>query len=258
MKNLFLAFLILFTVIGCSRTGKQEHDYQIESAQVAINEQRFSDAIDILKNMDQTDTQIIDLTSTSYAGRAGFNSLAIADIIENTKGDPIQALYQIGKKFGSSNINDSEIAIKFISNISDNPDNRPSPLNVKFSAIQLYKISQIVLKNINHFGTEDGIQHVLNWDPCVEANLTAEDLREIIISVNRAIISVKNVQSNVYDSLVKIQNQLKIDPSLFEAEIVKATDLTNLRIQLGDNYSEYVGTNTSYSCDTHPAQSTSN
>lgn len=249
MRVVFLSLLAILSIslTSCSKTKEQTRMEKLEAAQSAINEQRFNDAIDILDDMPK-DYAVVDLISTAYAGRAGFSALSVYDSLEKNKENPQQALYEVAKKYDKLNILDSQKALEYIHTLNQNPDKRPIEMNLKYSTIQIYKISQILQKNIKHFEDGENVEAIA-WNPCLEANFLSLDLREIIISINRAVLSIKNIQQNIYSEVRKIQEQYNIDPTLFEDEVVKATDITRLRVKVGEDYSDYVGENKTYTCD---------
>lgn len=240
--------LIILLVMGCSKNKNQEITTQLETAQSYINEEKYTEAINILESLPQDNVKVVDLISTAYAGRAGFSSLEIYDIINKNKENPQFSLYEIAKKFDSLNILDSQKAIDSINKLGINPDLRPVELNLKYSIIQIYKISQILSKNINKFKSLD-ISSQTVWNPCNEIGFLSLDIRDIIISINRAVLSIKNIQKDLYEEVKKIQIKYEIDDKILEDEVVKLTDINRLRIKIGDDYSAFVGENTLYSCD---------
>lgn len=240
---LIFSFLISF---GCGREENLTYKSKIEEAEFALNQQRFDDAIDILEDLSTEDQKVIDLISSAYAGRAGFNTVEIFKMLEENKTNPQQALYTISKKYESKNISDSERALEYISLLGNNPDVRPNALNIKYSSIQIYKISQILNKNSESYKE---IHPMSVWDTCSELGILSVDLRNVVISVNRAIVSLKNIQTNLYNDLIKIQEKYEINQEDFESEVIENTDISRLRVALGKDYNGYVNKDYSFSCN---------
>lgn len=246
----FFIIIFIFFTISCSQNKDQSLTKKIESAQQALNSSDFDKAIAILEsfsNEDKVKIQVVDLLSSAYAGRAGFSSFKVYDLLDKHSNNPERALFELASNhFKTSDIEDSQKALSYIYSLSKSPDLRPSNLNLKYSTIQVYKISQILIKNINRF--ENTL--LTDWNPCSEINLLSLDIRDILISTNRAVISVKNLQENIYNQLISIQNKYNIDPQIFEEEVVEKTDINRVRVSIGESYSEIIGAST-ISCDSY-------
>ena len=229
---LLIAMLIL---VSCSKTSKQEQDYLFEEVEVSLNEKNYDHAIFLLLKMPKSE-KVKELLSSAFAGRAGFNAAQLYDMIE-TNQDPIRILYLLANKFSNQNISDSQLALAEIYSAIPK-DAAGNSSDLKYASIQVYKISQILVKN---FMRHSGSYANDLWTPCDEAELLGMDLREIIISVNRAILATKNIESAVYEYLLALQKELKIQPDLFEPDTIKNTDLSHIRLAIDKEYYNYVG-----------------
>jgi ATP-dependent Lon protease len=237
MKQWFLIFVSTIVFMSCAKSTDQQETTQLEAAMFAINNQQYDQAITILSALPISDTTK-DLLSTAYAGRAGFNAAKIADLIA-TEPDSIRVLYSLTTKYSIQNILDSQSAINQI--YSSLPvDQGKESINVKYASIQVYKISQILVKNYIKFGDQSNSQ-VEQWSPCSDAELLGSDLREIIISVNRAVVATKNIETKIYDYLISLQKELNINPDLFEDTVVKNTDIANARDAISKEFYKHMG-----------------
>ncbi len=226
-KNLF--FLFSFILLSCSGP-KNGNDYQkiMTQATEAINQEKYSEAINLLDSLPESDVAVARLKSMAYSGRAGIKTLEIVDIIENNKNtNPAIILKFLAYKYGTTDINDSRKAVELINKINANVASRSEDLNLQYAITLIYKSSQILLNKA--ILAEQGKFSEI-WDPCLEAHLLSIDIKEIINSINRAIFALSYANQQLYSHALKIQMDLQLNAQVLEDELIRITDINNVRI----------------------------
>jgi len=223
MKKI-IVLILSFLFFGCNHvTGV--NNAQLEQASADINNQNYNQAILILNSLDQSNPQVKSLLAAAYAGRAGFNGLKLADLIITNSQTPMNILYSLNTQYSASNITDIETALAFVPNDGQLND------RIQYASIEIYKISQLILKNYNtDFNT---------WNPCVDAGFLADDIINIIISINISAEKVKDVQQSFYDYITKLESQLNINPTIVTSNQITDQDITNFRNALIQQINSY-------------------
>lgn len=208
MKSGCVAFILLvvFVLGGCAKSSQDKEAYLLEKAQAQINQQEYSGALATLSSLDQNKPIVITLTASALAGRAGFNTLSLADLVSQKNLDPIFLLTELQAHYDHQSLSD----ILRATNLLNSQDDFASRL--QYASLQIYKVSQIILKNYTH---KDNFQMCSS-----DTALAANEVIDIIISVNLSLIKIKEVVTNIYEYVQDLQRTLGIDPSsLSEIEI---------------------------------------
>jgi hypothetical protein len=220
MKSfLVLIFIGLFTLSGCSRSAQEEETYLLEQAQHQINAYKYSDALSTLAKLDQNKPQVISLTASALAGRAGFNTLSLADLITTNKGDPsVALLLSLNANYQAQDINDIYRATQLLNSQDDFAS------RLQYASLQVYKVSQIILKNYTH---QDQLKLCSE-----ESVIAANEIIDIIISLNLSIIKVQEIVTNIYDYVQQLQKDLGVNPSQLNRVQITDEDVEKVRAAL--------------------------
>lgn len=213
-----MGLFILMSVLilgGCGKSDQDTENYLLEKAQHQINIMDFSGALHTLSVLDQKNTKVITLTASALAGRAGFNTLALADLITTNQATPISLLTTLNAHYGPQDLADIYRATQLLNSQNDFPS------RLQYASLQVYKVSQIVLKN---YIKQDDLK-VCSEDSVVAAN----ELIDIIISLNLSIIKVQEIVTNIYDYIQKLQEDLGINPNKLNQVQVTDEEVTALR-----------------------------
>lgn len=238
MSKLKVLFFIGILVLGgCAKSTQDQETYMLEKARHQINTYDFTGAIDTLSSLNQNKSAVVTLTASALAGRAGFNTLALADLMTTNPGTPsISLLLSLNANYRPQDLADIYRATQLLNSQNDFPS------RLQYASLQVYKVSQIVLKN---YINQDKIKLCSN-----ESVMAANEVVDIIISLNLSIIKVQEVVTNIYDYVQKLQRDLGIDPDQLNSIQVTDADVEALRVTLSEQIRNTLNTTVDL-CEVH-------
>lgn len=227
------ARVVLITTLlltGCGQSPEDEYSSKIVEIQEALNAEDYSRAIYLVEQMPAEKPEIIKLKSIAYAGRAGFNALKIADLIYNSQNqNPVILVYHLADTFYTPNsISDINIALTNIRSYYPITGNRPQSINAIFGLIQLYKASQIILKNVK----------TKQIDHCEIVDFLIDDIIDLIYSINSAALSLEKDIQVIRAKTEEVRERLHIPPQ----EDYKQDEVNEVKLKLQEIvYEEIAG-----------------
>lgn len=206
----FLIILLMLLSQACNLSKEDKEQNQIINIQEAINVEDYDTAINLLKSMPNND-ETVKLKAIAFAGRAGFNALKIADLIYEKEGQsPLVVLYELAEKYHKTNSIDDLNQAVLIINEYYKDKNKNRNISAIYGLIQTYKVAQIIFKNVKN-QTVNG---------CDVIQIATEDVFEIAISINSAIISLENYILFIKNFMNNLREDLKIKEDMsIELEI---------------------------------------
>lgn len=230
MKTVFLALFLTLALSGCQSASQVEQE-KMERAIVELNKKNYDSAIILLKDLPET-PQVRDLLASSYAGKGGFNALALYDKVVDIK---LSTLYRLSDVYQESNLKNLDIALSYIHpGTIPEPDLMPNSSNVKYASIQVYKASQLLLKN--YFA-----RPLSPNDTCRAVETLYRDIRVIIVSINKAVYSLKNIEPEIYQDIKSVQGSLNVSENFYEESVIGDQDIKKAKTELGKLYQDYIG-----------------
>jgi hypothetical protein len=218
----FLRIFLITTMLlsGCSKSPEDEYSSKILEIQEALNSEDYSRAIELVETLPADRREVIKLKSMAYAGRAGFNALKIADLIYHSKDkSPVVLVYELADEYYTpSAIGDVNKAIDNIRLFYPEVDRRPQDINAIFGLAQLYKASQIILKNVKN-------QEI---DKCEIVDFLVDDVIDLIYSINSALISLEKDIQMIRQKTQELRLQLNIPAQ----ENYKQEEVTSVKQKL--------------------------
>jgi hypothetical protein len=221
---------------GCGKSAQDQETYYLEKAQHQINIFDYTGALSTLSLLDQNKPQVITLTASALAGRAGFNTLALADMITTHQNNPLSLLTTLNADYGPQALADIYRATQLLNSQNDFPS------RLQYASLQVYKVSQIVLKN---YLNQDHMQ-ICSSDSVVAAN----DLIDIIISLNLSLVKVQEIVTNIYDYVQRLEVELGINPNQLDKVQITEADITSLRNTLTEQIKNTLNTTVDL-CEVH-------
>lgn len=224
LHKITLLIIMMGFISSCGEKYENQYQKTLIQAQEALNNEDFNKALNLLEGL-KDNKEVNKLRSMAYAGRAGFNSLIIADMISNNQGkDPVKLFFELSRdQYKENSINDLNLALKQIQILYPDVGNRPDDLRSFYGLIQTYKASQIIFKNVNN-----------KIDKCEIVEFISDDLIEIILSLHSATVSLKNYVESI-DTFFK---KISIELNLPESEIEIEQQLDNFKQKLQEKINE--------------------
>src|SRR5690606_29015784 len=145
--------------------------------------------------------EVVKLKSMAYAGRAGFNALKIADYVVKSKDkEPVVIVYELADSFYNNRaIDDINTALLNIKTYFPELGLRPTDINAIYGLLQLYKASQLILKNVRGQGSS-----------CEVVEFIIDDVIDLIYSVNSAALSLAREVKEIRERTQSLRLDLNI------------------------------------------------
>lgn len=216
MKLKMLLFIGALFLSGCSKSDQDNETYLLEKAQHQINTFNFSGALNTLSKLNQEKPYVITLTASALAGRAGFNTLALVDLLTTySEKSSVDLLLSLNSNYSSQDLADIYRATELLYSQNDLQS------RIQYASLQVYKVSQLILKN---YINQDKIKLCSK-----ESILAANEAIDIIISLNLSIVKLKEVVSNIYNYTQQLQRDLGINPEKLNQVQITDDDVVSLR-----------------------------
>lgn len=198
----FCFFLVTVLVVsGCQKNPTDEYNAKILEVQEALNAEDYNRAIELVNSLPANKKEVVKLKSIAYAGRAGFNALKIADLVVKSKDkEPVVLMYELADTFYQTNsVADINFALENIRQYFPEIGIRPYDINAIYGLLQLYKASQLVLKNVKGQGSS-----------CEVIEFIIEDVIDLIYSVNSAALSLSREVREIRDRTQELRLEFSI------------------------------------------------
>lgn len=228
MKTLcfFLATALLF--VGCQKNADDEYSAKILEIQEAINAEDYDRAISLVDSLPAHKKEVVKLKSMAYAGRAGFNTLKIADYVVKSKDkEPVVIIYELADSFYNNRaIDDINTALLNIKTYFPELGLRPTDINAIYGLLQLYKASQLILKNVRGQGSS-----------CEVVEFIIDDVIDLIYSVNSAALSLAREVKEIRERT----QSLRLDLNIPEEEDFGQQEVDQVKTRLQEVVHEELG-----------------
>lgn len=241
----FLCFLvILIAIISTSCGDGKTHALSlIGQAKEAIDQGNYDQALSLLNQISPNTEEVVLLKVSAYGGKAGFRLLSVLDQFSTTKAlsDPLNALFSIARIYTPQEINSSRSGIGEIEQFAPQIMSRSAGLNARFALLEIYKASQILLNDADITHSGSGIS--TSWQPCSDQQLPILDAREVIVSLNKAMIAINRIRqliqnddlTAVYNVITKIQIEVGVNPQNVDDDQLSDSDANKLRTYLNQS-----------------------
>jgi hypothetical protein len=221
VKKLCIIFTTVLFFLGCQKNPQDEYSAKILEVQEALNAEDYNRAISLVESLPAEKREVIKLKSMAYAGRAGFNALKIADFVSSHKDENAVALvYKLADTFYSSNaIDDINKALINIRAYYPNLSYRPADVNAIYGLLQLYKASQLILKNVKG----------QNVTTCEVVSFIVDDVIDLMYSINSAALSLSKDIKEIREKTQSLRLELNVPEQ--ETFGQQEVDQVKLRLQ---------------------------
>jgi hypothetical protein len=225
---------------SCGQNSSTSDDASLlRQAREQIDDGNFDGALVFLAQVHTVTDDVIVLRATAHAGNAGFRLLALFDSFSSrpSQAEPVGILFILTQIFDGKAIASSRYAVADIESYQSLPD-RSAELNLRFALVEIYKAAQILLNDANTATQGNGLSP--SWQPCLEPQLPLLDIREIIVSLNKAVRAINQIRQSftsenlsvVYNTITKMQLAVGINPNEVDDDQLSAADAAKLRTYL--------------------------
>lgn len=197
---IFLFASLLFTGCGSSLS---DQDLILQARELIDHEQFSSALIDLDHVKDKKTEEVILLRVSALSGLAGFRLFQLYDTIAYNRNVSPKFLifFNLSRQYSSTDVSYSRSSIKTIEEFDSNITTRSKGLNTLFALMEVYKVSQILLKNsdLDRLGVLSN-----KWNPCNDANFPVLEIKEVIVSLNKVRMALRQITNDLRDADVEL------------------------------------------------------
>lgn len=231
-SSLFLLIFLSFINVSCDdnqfeERGEVTNSSLLVDAKVAVNEQRWEDALFMFSQMDtdfRDSRKNAILYSSAFAGLCGLNLITVLDAAEN-RGAQSPILFMMAIMAGSEldevrACSDAERVLE--ENTSSDPTQRTETENILHSLILLGRIGSLLNNNVDTTGPGgvlDGVPDIAANTACLDSVIPEIDVRNIGVSLVKLVNTVGQLTNSVVGGLTGEFEQVcdsinSLDPNL--------------------------------------------